>query len=59
VHQVREVLVPGCIPLCVTDGFKEYMRALLSHCGSWVQPERHQATGPVAKPRWRPLPELL
>ncbi len=59
VHQVMEVLVPGCIPLCVTDGFKEYMRALLSHCGSWVQPERHQATGPVAKPRWRPLPALL
>src|SRR5713101_4322112 len=59
VHQVMEVLVPGCIPLFVTDGFKEYMRALLSHCGSWVQPERHQATGPVAKPRWMPLPELL
>jgi len=59
VHQVMEVLVPGCIPLFVTDGFKEYMSALLSHCGSWVQPERHQATGPVAKPRWMPLPELL
>ncbi len=59
VHQVMEVLAPGCIPLCVTDGFKEYMRALLSHCGSWVQPEHRQATGPVPKPRWMPLPELL
>src|SRR5438093_10470534 len=57
-HQVREVLAPGCIPLCVTDGFKEYMRALLSHFGSWVQPARRQATGPVSKPRWMPLPEL-
>ena len=59
VHQVREVLAPGCIPLFVTDGFKEYMSALLSHFGSWVQPERRQAQGPVPKPRWMPLPELL
>jgi len=59
VHQVREVLAPGCIPLCVTDGFKEYMGALLSHFGSWVQPERRRAQGPAPKPRWMPLPELL
>jgi IS1 family transposase len=59
VHQVTEVLAPGCIPLFVTDGFKEYMSALLSHFGSWVQPVRRQATGPVPKPRWMPLPELL
>jgi IS1 family transposase len=59
VHQVREVLAPGCLPLCVTDGFKEYMSALLSHCGSWVQPARRQAQGPAPKPRWMPLPELL
>jgi IS1 family transposase len=59
VHQVREVLAPGCIPLFVTDGFKEYMSALLSHFGSWVQPERRQAQGPVPKPRWMPRPELL
>ena len=59
VHQVMEVLAPGCIPLFVTDGFKEYMSALLSHFGYWVQPERRQATGPVSKPRWMPLPDLL
>jgi IS1 family transposase len=58
VHQVTEVLAPGCIPLCVTDGFKEYMSALLSHFGSWVQPERRQDKGPRPKPRWMPLPEL-
>ena len=58
VHQVMEGLAPGCIPLCVTDGFKESMSALLSHFGSWVQPERRQATGPVSKPRWMSLPEL-
>jgi transposase-like protein len=54
VHQVREVLAPGCIPLFVTDGFKEYMSALLSHFGSWVQPKRRQTKGPVPKPRWMP-----
>src|SRR5437016_4426854 len=59
VHQVREVLAPGCIPLFVTDGFKEYMSALLNHFGSWVQPARRQAQGPAPKPRWMPLPELL
>src|SRR3989440_4832392 len=59
VHQVMEVLAPGCIPLFVTDGFKEYMRALLTHYGHWVQPPRRQATGPVPKPRWMPLSELL
>ena len=56
VHQVVQVLAPGCVPLFLTDGFKEYMTALLSHFGSWVQPERRQATGPVPKPRWMPLP---
>jgi len=35
------------------------MTALLSHFGSWVQPERRQATGPVPRPRWMPLPGLL
>ena len=59
VHQVRERLAPGCVPLCVTDGFKEYMSALLSHFGHWVQLERRQATGPAPKPRWMPLPGLL
>jgi IS1 family transposase len=59
VHQIVQVLAPGCVPLFLTDGFKEYMTALLSHFGSWVQPARCQATGPVPKPRWMPLPELL
>src|SRR6266516_3989952 len=45
VHQVVQVLAPGCVPLCLTDGLKEYGTALLTHCGSWSQPERRQATG--------------
>jgi IS1 family transposase len=59
VHQVAQVLAPDCAPLFLTDGFREYMPALLTHSGSWVQPLRRQATGSLPKPRWMPLPELL
>jgi hypothetical protein len=50
VHQVVQVLAPGCVPLFLTVGFKEYATALLAHCGEWVQPPRRQATGPAPKP---------
>jgi hypothetical protein len=59
VHQVTRVLAPGCVPLFVTDGFKEYKTAILHHFGHWIQPERCQEKGPMPKPRWMPLPELL
>jgi len=59
VHQVVQMLAPGCVPLFLTDGFREYITALLTHYGQWVQPERRQATGPAPKPRWMPLPQLL
>jgi hypothetical protein len=59
VHQVVEVLAPGCVPLFLTDGFKEYATALLTHYGQWVQPARRQAQGPAPKLRWMPLPQLL
>src|SRR5207237_1152095 len=59
VHQVTQVLAPGCVPLCLTDGFKAYTTALLTHYGQWVQPARRQATGAAPKPRWMPLPGLL
>ena len=35
VHQVAEMLAPDCVPLCMTDGFKDYGTALLTHFGSW------------------------
>jgi len=59
VHQVVHVLAADCIPLFLTDGFKEYMTALLAHYGQWVQPPRRQAQGPTPKPRWMPLSQLL
>jgi IS1 family transposase len=59
VHHVAQVLAPDCAPLFLTDGFREYATALLTHYGHWVQPPRRQAKGPVPKPRWMPLPQLL
>jgi hypothetical protein len=59
VHQVSRVLAPGCVPLFLTDGLKDYGTALLTHFGYWMQLERRQDKGPRPKPRWMPLPELL
>ena len=59
VHHVVQVLALDCTPLFLTDGFREYLTALLTHYGHWVQPPRRQATGPAPKPRWMPLPQLL
>ncbi len=58
VHHLRQVLVPSCVPLFLTDGFKEYTTAILTHFGHWIQPERRQDKGPMPKPRWMPLPAL-
>ena len=46
------------MPLFVTDGFKAYKTAILSHCGHRVHPACRQDKGPRSKPRWIPLPEL-
>src|SRR5215813_11174095 len=59
VHQVVQGLAPGCVPLFLTDGFKEYTTALLTHYGQWVQSPRQRAQGPAPKPRWMPLTGLL
>jgi IS1 family transposase len=59
VHQVAQMLAPDCAPLFLSDGFREYLTALLTHYGQWVQPPRRQAQGPAPKPRWMPLPHLL
>jgi hypothetical protein len=59
VHQVSRLLAPGCVPLFLTDGLKDYAPALLAHFGQWRHPERRQPKGPLSKPRWMPLPALL
>jgi hypothetical protein len=59
VHQVAQVLAPDCAPLFLTEGFREYLTALLTHYGYWVQPPRRQDKGRYPQPRWMPLPGLL
>src|SRR5499433_2531740 len=59
VHQVTAVLAPGCVPLFLTDGLKDYATALLTHFGHWMHPERRQERGPTPTPRWMPLPARL
>src|SRR6266849_4993398 len=60
VHQVVRRLAPGCVPLCLTDGLKDYGTAFLTHFGQWMQPARRRDKGPLPKPRWMPpLPEVL
>ena len=59
VHHVTQVLARDCAPLFLTDGFREYVTALLTHYGHWVYSQRWRATGPLPKPRWLPLPQLL
>jgi len=59
VHHVAQVLAPDCAPLFLTDGFRAYLTALLTHFGSWVHPQRRQLTGPLPKPRGMPLAQWL
>jgi len=59
VHHITQVLAPECTPLFLTDGFSEYLKALVTHDGQWIQPERRHDKGPQPKPRWMPVPELL
>jgi IS1 family transposase len=59
VHQVVQGLAPGWVPLFLTDDFKEYTTALLTHYGQWLQPARWRAQGPTPQLRWVPLPGLL
>jgi transposase-like protein len=40
VHQITQVLAPDCAPLFLTDGFREYLTAFVTHYGQWIQPER-------------------
>src|SRR5262249_1840481 len=59
VHHVAQVLAPDCAPLFLTDGCREYLTAVLTHSGHWVQPPRRQATGPSPTAPWMPRPQVL
>ena len=58
VHQVVQRLAPGCVPLFLTDGFRVYDGVTGS---LWPLDAAGAARdkGPLPKPRWVPVPELL
>jgi len=58
-HQIAQLLAPGCMPLFLSDGNPSYLPAIVRHFGHWVQPPRQHARGSAPKPRWMPLPGLL
>jgi IS1 family transposase len=58
-HQIAQMLAPGCVPRFLSDGNPNYLPAIVSHVGHWVQPPRRQTKGPAPKPRGMPWPELL
>jgi hypothetical protein len=58
-HQVAPGLARECAPLFLTDGWRDSLTALGTHYGRWLQPERHQTTGPRPTPRWMPQPGWL
>src|SRR5262249_51128659 len=58
-HQIAQMVAPGCVPLLLSDGYAPYLTAIVTHCGHWVQPPRRQARGPAPKPPGMPLPALL
>jgi IS1 family transposase/transposase-like protein len=58
-HQIAQLLAPGCVPLFLSDGSPNYLTAIVAHFGHWVPLPQRQTRGPAPKPRWMPLPELL
>jgi transposase-like protein len=46
-HQIARLLAPGCVPLFLSDGYPNYLPAIVAHFGHWVQPARRQALGPT------------
>ena len=45
-HQIAQLLAPGCMPLFLSDGNPNYLPAIVAHFGHWVQLPRRQARGP-------------
>jgi hypothetical protein len=58
-HQITQLLTPGCVPLFLSDGNPNYLPAIVSHFGQWVQPPRRHTKGSALKPRWMARPGLL
>src|ERR671931_285711 len=44
-HQIAQLLAPGCVPLFLSDGNPNYLPAIVSHFGHWMQPPRRHNKG--------------
>jgi IS1 family transposase len=53
VHQLRQRLAPGCLPVFTSDGLNLYFYALSAHFGQWVR-----GVGQRAR-QWQVLPRLI
>jgi IS1 family transposase/transposase-like protein len=53
VHQVTQVLAPGCVPAFTTDGLRAYFYALTAHFGQW------RCRAGQRKAHWQVSDELL
>ncbi len=53
VHDLCQMMQPGCIPIFCTDGLKLYFYALTAHFGCWLQPQGGQ------KPVWEIASTLM
>jgi IS1 family transposase/transposase-like protein len=58
IHAIAGLLVPGCVPLFLSDQWSAYEAALLTHFGHWVQSPPRFRRGRKPQPRWQPLPDL-
>jgi transposase-like protein/IS1 family transposase len=56
VHGVVSVLAPGVVPMFLTDQLASYGKALLAHCGCWV--ERVSGKSGRTLRRWMPVERL-
>ena len=56
IHQIAQLLAPGCIPLFLSDRWKPYAIAILTHFGHWV--DISSEYGRRRLPRWMLLPAL-
>jgi len=57
IHGVSQLLAPDCVPFFLSDRYKPYATAILTHFGNWVQ--RFSEKGRRLPLRWMPLPDLI
>ena len=58
-HQITQLFAPGCVTLLLSDGYPNYLTAIVTHCGHWIRPPRQRVRGSAPRPRWIPLRGLL